>query len=153
MLHTIFQGLDPQQLGTHRFAFIAALRCKEVGLSEEAAEQLIDSQEGLMPRYFKLCEVGEAVASADNSERQTAPKWPRVDRSLQQRIIAKQAHVTIAALQQCSLEPLDQEPKTILEKLFHGSIGIKGGIVYHFPCEGQLRLCRKSLYFISNFHS
>jgi len=98
------------------------LRCKEAGLTDEQAEQLIEAEEDLMPRYFKPGEVWEAVCSAYSSSQKTpaTPKWPAVNKVKQQQVIAENSHATVTTLQQCSPESVQQEPWEILVKLFPG---------------------------------
>ena len=75
-----------------------------------------------MPRYFKPGEVWEAVCSAYSSSPKTptTPRWPAVNKAKRQQVIAANSHVTVATLQQCSPEPLNQRPGEILQKLFPG---------------------------------
>jgi hypothetical protein len=116
---SLFKGLDAHSLGTHKWVFLAALRCKEAGLPKNEAIVLIESHEPNMPRGFKHNEVSEAVANAYKSETRgsSTPKYPPLDKELQRRVIAV-SQCSIATLQQCSPEPLNQGPKEILEKLF-----------------------------------
>jgi len=121
-MNSLFKGIDPHETGTHKFPFIAALRCKEAELTEEQAEQLIDAEEYEMPRYFKSGEVAEAVASAYGSSAASSrpPKWPQVNRAKQRQVMADNSLVTVDTLRSCSSESLDQSPSEILQKLFPG---------------------------------
>ena len=121
-MNTLFKGIDPYETGTHKFPFIAALRCLEAGLTELEAEKLIDAEEYEMPRLFKSGEVAEAVGSAYGSSAESTrpPKWPQVNRAKQRQVMADNSHVTIDTLRSCSPEPLDQSPGEILQKLFPG---------------------------------
>ena len=75
-----FKGLNPEELGTHKFTFLAALRCKNEGFSEAQAEEVINSHEGLMPRAFKSNEVSDAVHSAYNLKGpKKSTSWPGIN--------------------------------------------------------------------------
>lgn len=96
-----FKGLDPKVLGTHRFAFLAALRCKDARLTEEHAKNLINTQEGLMNRPFKPREVTEAVSSAySESGRAKSPAWPPLNTGKRAGVVAN-GH-TVETLQHAS---------------------------------------------------
>jgi hypothetical protein len=121
-MNNLFKGIDPHKTGTHKFPYLAALRCKEAGLTEEQAEQLIDAEEHRMPRNFKPGEVAEAVGSAygNSGGSLRSPKWPMVNKAKQRGVILGNSHVTVDALRSSSPEPLDQSPGEILQKLFPG---------------------------------
>jgi hypothetical protein len=121
-MHPSFKGLDPHKLGTHKFPFVAALRCKEAGLTEEQAEQLIEAEEHLMPRYFKPEEVWEAVCSAYGSANTAHRKWPQVDRAKRRPIISQGGG--LRTLQHCSQSEESSDARLtedIIDLLFPGN--------------------------------
>jgi hypothetical protein len=121
-MNALFEGLNPRETGTHKFTFLAALRCREHGLTPERAEEIINAQEDDMPRYFKDGEVAEAVSSAYGSEggKPSGPEWPRVNKTRQQQIIKAAPHITVSALQQCSPAATDKNVAGFLQELFLG---------------------------------
>jgi hypothetical protein len=120
-MNNLFKGLSPQNIGTHKFTFLAALRCREHGLTQEQAEEMIDTQENNMPRYFKDGEVTEAVANAYNSTPRKGGSrqcFPDPDAALRAKIIAQYAGFTVEKLMAASVELPDLPTIEILRTLF-----------------------------------
>jgi len=137
-----FKGLNPKQIGTHKFTFYAALRCKNEGFSETQAEELINSQEGLMPRAFKASEVSNAVHSAYKSDGyKKSPHWPSIN-NLKRKEILSNGH-TLETLKATSPIPClgsnaSVDVERVVDLLFPGNpllcVGRSQGI-----CLTQLR--------------
>ena len=120
-MNNLFKGLNPHETGTHKFTFLAALRCREHRLAPQQAEEMIDAQECNMPRYFKDGEVTEAVANAYNSTPKkggSRQHFPDPDSALRARIIAQYAGVTVEGLIAASIESLGLPTLEILRMLF-----------------------------------
>jgi hypothetical protein len=120
-MHALFTGLDPKVIGTHSFTFRAALRCREAGLTEDQAIELIDARENECPRNFKPDEAEEAVASAYNSISKSGgvrQSFSAPDHALRAEIIAQYSGVTVESLRAASAEPLDLPSIEVLRLLF-----------------------------------
>ena len=118
----LFKGIDPYSHGTHRWAFLAALRCKEAGISELEADQLIEGQEGSMPRYFKPGEVADAVASAYGTGLRAHRKWPKIDRAKRRPIISQGAGLKTLQEASGSRSPSEERlTEGIIDLLFPGN--------------------------------
>ena len=113
----------PPYDGVNTWTLSTARKCQIAGLTEEETETVITSFESDLrsDRCFTDDEITRAINTVFSTQPDRAvSKWPPVDQETQRRVIAEQSHVTLATLQQCSPEPLDQDPKELLEKLFPG---------------------------------
>lgn len=113
----------PPYDGVNTWTLSTARKCQLAGLTEAETETVITSFEGelRLGRYFTDDEITRAINTVFSTQPDvTRPKWPPVNQELQRHVIAEQSRVTLATLQHCSPEALDQEPRAILEKLFPG---------------------------------
>jgi hypothetical protein len=62
--HHYLHAPNPYRLGTHKWFFMAAKRCKDTGLSAQKAGTFIESKENKIPPYFKLGEIIQAISCA-----------------------------------------------------------------------------------------
>ena len=119
--NSIFKGLDAYSLGTHKWSFLAALRCKEAGISELEADQLIEAQEDSMPRYFKPGEVADSVASAYGTDDTTKRKWPKLDRAKRRPIISQGRGLkTLQGSSHSEITSDDRITENIIDLMFPG---------------------------------